>query len=218
MQLRLLSYLGRPGTAGRASGFVPRHSSPSGIGDADPAHPFRLRPPGAVSSLNRTLSAWLVRCASEPSLGARGAESSIAMAMPSRWNGALRRYGGGGFIASLPSKPGRASHVIAPAGDALRHKRHPSRARRGPLPVIPQHRNPGCHAAGRRPDIPRLLSGASPQCRESPLRPTGGPPGKGKTDRWADEARVQPPAATRAGSANGSVGMTTRGATYEWTS
>lgn len=205
---------GRSGVAGRAcSGFVHWHSSLAGIGGADPAHPYRLRLLGADSSPKVTNSAYPVRCARRPSLGACCAESSIATAWPTRWNGALRRQGGGGFNASRPAKPGRASHVIAPAGEALRHKRRPSRTR-GPLPIIPQPRNPGCHAVGRHPDNSRLLSGVSPQFRESPLRPTGGPPGKGKTDRWADGGGGQLPAATRAGSANGAVGNATRGAKH----
>jgi len=47
---------GRSGFAGRAGcGFVHWHSSPAGIGGADPAHPFRLRPPGTGSSSKVTI-------------------------------------------------------------------------------------------------------------------------------------------------------------------
>lgn len=165
------SNFGRSGLAGRAgSGFMPWHSSPAGIGDADPAHPYRLRPPGAGNS-SRTISAYPVRCAPRPSLGACGADSSIATAAPSRWAGALRRQGGGGFNAALPAKPGRASHVIAPAGEALRHKRQPSRSSAGPCPLFRSIETPAVTLPGDTRTAPGFFWGTRRNVAKAPSAP-----------------------------------------------
>lgn len=188
---------GRSGFTDRARcGLMPAHSSPAGIGDAGPTHPYRLRPPGAGSSF-KTISACPVRCAPLPSLGACGADSSIATATPSRCDGALRRQGGGGFNAFLPAKPGRASHVIAPAGEALQHKRPPSRSGAGPCQLFRSLETPTVTLPGDARTTPGFLPGyrrnvsrapsAPPAVRLVRARPINGQNGAGGSRRRLHE-------------------------------
>jgi len=164
------------------------------------------------------ISACPERFTPRPSLGASCADSSIATAAPTRWWSAKHRQGGGGFSASLPSKPRRASFVIAPVGEALRHKRRPSHVDVGPCQLFRSLEIPTVTLPGDARTTPDLLPGHRRIFAKAPSARAGGSPGKGNTDRSGGVGRWQLPAATQAGSADDATGNVTRGANHVWTS